>query len=260
VRITYCGTTEGLLVDWNDWQRTWDAQQEAFIPDREERFAALLDVVEATSGPTPRVLDLACGTGSITRRLLARLPDATSVALDLDPALLRIAGGTFEGDRRVTVVRADLGRPGWNDAVGGPFDAVLTATALHWVPDERLGTLYAEIAEVLRPGGVFCNADHMVDPGLPGLTARVGELRRKRREELWARSETLSWEAWWDAARRDPALSEAVAERDAIYAGGHARASMPAYPTHLEFLRSAGFGEVGLVWRGLSDAAFAAVR
>ncbi|MEE3921525.1 hypothetical protein V2I01_34525 [Micromonospora sp. BRA006-A] len=42
------------------WQESWDRQQEAYLPDREHRFAAMLDAVEAVAGDRPpRVLDLA---------------------------------------------------------------------------------------------------------------------------------------------------------------------------------------------------------
>jgi trans-aconitate methyltransferase len=51
------------------------------------------DMVEALVGTAPRVLGLACGTGGITARLLARFPDATSTGVDPDPALLAIAQG-----------------------------------------------------------------------------------------------------------------------------------------------------------------------
>jgi SAM-dependent methyltransferase len=249
-------------VDWNAWQHSWDQQQMAFMPDREDRFRILLDVVEVVCGPKPRVLDLACGTGSITRRLLDRLPDATSVALDLDPALLRIASGTFADDSRVSVARANLGSSTWRDVAGTGFDAVLTATALHWLPESRLADLYAEVAAVIRPGGVFCNADHMPDPGLSSLTERMGERDGSRRAELYADGEVLSWPAWWDAARGEQHLADAVAERDAIFGdpGSRHSESLLPYSRHLEFLRTAGFGEVGLVWRGMADAAFAAIR
>src|SRR3954471_16002837 len=122
------------LMDWESWQQRWDRQQEAYLPDREERFAAMLDAVEAACGPAPRVLDLAGGTGSITRRLLKRLPEATSVVLDIDAALLTIAQGSLGGDRRVRICQADLATSGWRDQLAEPdgsFDAVLTATALH---------------------------------------------------------------------------------------------------------------------------------
>ncbi|MEU8617050.1 class I SAM-dependent methyltransferase [Streptomyces sp. NPDC048623] len=100
------------------------------MPDREERFRVMLDMVEALVGPEPRVLDLACGTGSITSRLLQRFPGATSTGVDLDPALLAIAEGTFAGDARVTFVTADLKDPAWTEALPyDSYDAVLTGNA-----------------------------------------------------------------------------------------------------------------------------------
>ena len=44
------------------WIDRWDAQQQRYMPDREERFTALIDAVEAGAGrPDPLVLDLGCG-------------------------------------------------------------------------------------------------------------------------------------------------------------------------------------------------------
>src|SRR5919106_350073 len=98
-----------LTRDWAEsWQRSWDRQQEGYLPDREARLGALVDIVEAVGGPRPTVLDLACGTGSITRRILARMLGARTVAVDVDPTLLAIAGASIGTDDRVTVVRADL--------------------------------------------------------------------------------------------------------------------------------------------------------
>ncbi len=67
------------------WQQSWDRLEETFMPDREFRIGALLDVVDVLACPTPRVLDLACGTGTVTRRLLDRFPAARSIAVDVDP-------------------------------------------------------------------------------------------------------------------------------------------------------------------------------
>jgi len=47
------------------------------MPDREERFTALIDAVAETAGrEDPLVIDLGCGPGSLAVRLLARLPAA----------------------------------------------------------------------------------------------------------------------------------------------------------------------------------------
>ena len=94
------------------WQESWDRQQEAFMPDREHRFAAMLDAVDAvTEGAPPRVLDLAGGTGTISLRVLARFPGAVVTVLDQDPVLLSLARQSLAG--RATVVSADLGGPRW---------------------------------------------------------------------------------------------------------------------------------------------------
>jgi SAM-dependent methyltransferase len=241
------------------WQESWDRQQEAYLPDREERFAALLDTVEAVSGPAPRVLDLAGGTGSISLRVLRRFPRATTALVDVDPVLLAIARESL--DERTAVVPADLRTPAWPAALPhDAYDAVLTATALHWIAQDRLAALYREIRGVLRPGGVFVNADHMPDDGLPGLGERLGDLARERREARYAAGVVLSWEAWWDHVAKDPTLGPLVEERRTVFAGRHSAEFLPTLGWHLEALRAAGFAEVGLVWRGARDAAVAAVR
>jgi trans-aconitate methyltransferase len=68
-----------------EWIAKWDEQQEENLPDREDRFTALIDAVEEGAGrPDPLVLDLGCGPGSLSVRLLDRIPAATVVAVDGD--------------------------------------------------------------------------------------------------------------------------------------------------------------------------------
>lgn len=242
------------------WQESWDRQQEAFMPDREERFRSLLDTVDAvTGGQRPRILDLAGGTGSITLRALQRFPDARATVLDVDPVLQTIARASL--GVRAMVVTANLNTPDWVNALPErDFDAVLTATALHWLPPDRLTVLYGEVREVLRPGGVFVNADHMADDGLPGLTVKLADRERADRESRYAAGAVLSWEAWWDHVAKDPTLGPLVEQRRRVFAGRHAAEFLPPVSWHLEALRKAGYAEVGITWRGASDAAVTGVR
>lgn len=244
---------------WRAWQDSWDRQQEWYMPDREERFRVMLDMVEALVGPEPRVLDLACGTGSITDRLFHRFPAATSTGVDLDPALLAIAGGYFADDTRLTLVRADLKDPGWTAKLPyESYDAVLTATALHWMHREPLATLYGQLAGLVRPGGVFMNADHMTDDSTPRINA--AERAHRHREMDRAKAEgALDWADWWDLAAKDPVLAGPTAERFAIY-GEHADGDTPSVGWHAKTLIDAGFGEARPVWSSPSDSLLLALK
>src|SRR5258708_40023169 len=80
------------------WIARWDAQQQAFLPDREERFTALIDAVQECAGrDDPLVLDLGCGPGSLAVRLLDRIPAASVIAIDTDPLLLGLGRAAWSG-------------------------------------------------------------------------------------------------------------------------------------------------------------------
>ncbi|MFE9170483.1 class I SAM-dependent methyltransferase [Streptomyces kebangsaanensis] len=256
---TDTGTATAAGSDWRAWQESWDRQQEWYMPDREDRFRTMLDMVEAFVGPDPRVLDLACGTGSITARLLDRFPGATSTGVDLDPALLTIARGTFAGDERVTLVEADLKDPGWTARLPyDTYDAVLTATALHWLRSEPLEVLYGQVAELVRHGGVFMNADHMIDDSTPRINAAEAAHSRARRDRAM-RNGALDWAEWWALAAADPVLAGPVARRFEIY-GAHADGEMPSAAGHARVLREKGFGESRPVWCSPSDTLLLALK
>ncbi|MFD1830097.1 class I SAM-dependent methyltransferase [Streptomyces desertarenae] len=258
------GADATAQTDWQSWQSSWDRQQEWYLPDREERFGAMLDAVEALVGPEPRVLDLACGTGSISDRLLKRFPKATSTGVDLDPALLTIARGHFAGDSRVEFVRADLRDERWTDALPHrAYDAVLTATALHWMRSDELRRLYGQIAGVVRDGGVFANADHMPDGTTPRINEAVNAYHRARRERERAEG-VQDWADWWKTAAADPVLAGPTAERFRIFGdpaeGDHADGETQSAAWHAETLRAAGFAEARTVWASPADAMVLALK
>jgi len=217
-------------------------------------------VVEAVAGTAPLVLDLACGTGSISRRLLKRFPEARSIAVDVDPALLTIARETFAGDDRVRIVSADLSDPDWVLQLPEvPVDAVVTATALHWLQAPTLHRLYQELYRVVRPGGAVANVDEMAPAELRTLGDGLSSIEERRRAALRSDGRP-DWNSWWDVVAADPALVDAVAERQVIFGGNHAAEFMPPASWHEQALRDAGFSEVGVAWRSGPGAMVAGVR
>ena len=236
------------------WIGRWDAQQQWYMPDREERFTALIDAVaEGTGRDDPLVLDLGCGPGSLSVRLLDRIPGATVIGVDADPLLLTLARAA-SGRPGLRFAGHDLRDPGWTAALGldRPADAVVSTTALHWLTADALAAVYAEVATVLRPGGLLLDGDHLAEdqatsPALFRLGRALVE-REERRHPPAAEAET--WAGWWEAARADPALAGLAAQRDGMHLDSEHHGS-PAgrLAVHVEALRKAGFAEVGTLWQ-----------
>ena len=237
------------------WIARWEVQQQGYLPDREERFTALIDAVEeATGRRDPLVLDLGCGPGSLSVRLLDRMPTARVVAIDTDPVLLAL-GRTAYGDRDgLRFADVDLRSDGWTGALGldRPADAAVSTTALHWLPPEALHVMYARLATVLRPGGLLLDGDHLQDDAtaVPTL-ARLGQALIEREEQRrFPGGLPESWTGWWDGIKADPALAVPVAEREQRrLSEDHHGSESVQLATHVDGLRAAGFAEVGTLWQ-----------
>jgi SAM-dependent methyltransferase len=97
-----------------------------------------------------RVLEVAAGTGVVTRALASALPEeAAIVATDLNQTMLDHAA-TLGAARPIEWRQADAQRLPFADAA---FDAVLCQFGAMFFPDKAQA--FAEARRVLRPGGVF---------------------------------------------------------------------------------------------------------
>jgi trans-aconitate methyltransferase len=246
-------------VSWDSWVERWERQQERYLVDRERRFALMLDYAEAQlETAEPRVLDLCCGNGALSRRVLDRFPHARVTAVDWDPVHLEIARKTLP--EWVEIVEADVTRPGWDDALApGSVELVVSATALHWIDDEPLTALYERLAALMAEGGLFVNADHF--PQAEPTIRRLSETQTEAWQEANFRGGEETHSGFHEAAAGAPELSgpaELRARRFAEHGSGDHR------PRSVEFHRSAlheaGFVEVAEVWRYRDDAVLLALR
>jgi SAM-dependent methyltransferase len=237
-----------------NWIDRWDAQQQEYLPDREDRFTAIIDAVDEIAGrPDPLVLDLGSGPGSLAVRLLRRLPQARVVAIDADPLTLALGRAAWPELANLEFCDVDLRSPGWSASLNldRQPDAAVSTTALHWLTPAALAALYAELAALLRPGGVLLNGDHLREDDTAPVLQRLDRAlleREERRRFPDGRPET--WTEWWAAAAADPALAGLYAEREARRVDTEHHGS-PAgrLSVHVDALRAAGFDEVGSVWQ-----------
>jgi trans-aconitate methyltransferase len=239
------------------WVQRWDRQQEHNIPDREERFRVVIDVVRTAVGAGPaNVVDLGCGPGSLSARLADTLPRVNVVGVDADPLLLGL--GAANTGPRVRLVEANLGQPDWPERTGltGPWDAAVSSTALHWLAPDALAALYRTVAERLRPGGVFVNADHM-GSGLSTLDTIALAVRDARTARMGT-DRHEDWAQWWAALREDADLAPLLDGRAAAPID-HTENDLTV-GQHAELLRAAGFAEAAPVWQFGDDHVLVAVR
>lgn len=269
---------ERTAPDWQDWFDRWDWQQASYIPQREQRFEFMLDMLAAVCGDDFTIIDLMCGPGAISKRVAARFPKARIIAIDLDPVLMEM-GRQAVGDAggRISWHEGDFRDPSWWSSIGfdGKVDAVLSTTAIHWLPAGGIVELYRQLAEIIRPGGLFLDGDQMeyeaAKPTIRGISQAQRAAFRARAGELGAES----WEDWWLNLRKEPGVDELMAERDRRFSwrGAQAEANIGAvrsddtpvmrhthYEVHRAGLLDAGFSEVDVVWQQLSNRILAAIR
>jgi trans-aconitate methyltransferase len=246
-------------VSWDAWVERWERQQERYLVDREARFALMLEYAQAQlETAEPRVLDLCCGNGALTRRVLERFPDARVTAVDWDPVHLEIARKTLP--ERVEIVEADVTRRGWDDTIApGSLDLVVSATALHWIDDALLIVLYERLGELVAPGGLFLNADHF--PQAEPTIRRLSEALTEGWQDANFQGGEETHSGFHKAAAAAPELKEAAEVRAQRFTE---RGSGDHRPRSVEFhrsaLREADFGEVAEVWRHRDDAVLLALR
>lgn len=214
---------------------TYDRTRRMLVPPFEAFYATAVELatLRMQRDRPPRVLDVGAGTGLLTALIAAALPDAELTLLDASPAMLEHAPERLgpAWDRCTAIVGDAI------DALpSGPFDAVVTALAVHHLDDAAKRTLYAAIFDRLEPGGVFVNAEQVAGP-----TAALDGLYHQR----WIEHTTAL-----GATAQDHAEAAARMSMD-----------LPApVEVQCEWLRAAGYCDVDCFFKAWRFAVFAGWR
>lgn len=118
--------------------------------DAQARAATLLAgrIAERPIGAEPRILELGCGTGFLTRALADRIGGARWTISDLAPAMVERARATLEIEADWRVIDGEAVDPAL-----GTFDLIASSMAFQWFAD--LPGAVARLGERLAPGGLL---------------------------------------------------------------------------------------------------------
>jgi tRNA (cmo5U34)-methyltransferase len=211
------------------------AEYDGFIRRVVPRYDEMADRLLETLPPSPRhVLELGCGTGNVSLRLLAAAPGAALTLVDAAPEMLAITRARIEAADPAAAQRARFvearfeALPLERDA----YDAIVACISLHHVADPA--PVFRSLRACLKPAGALCLADGYAAAD-PGQQAR----------------HMARWHAFW----RQPGN---LSEDEIVSVRSHVEQHDHYFDLETVFalLHDAGFDTPDCVWR---DGLFAVV-
>jgi trans-aconitate 2-methyltransferase len=209
------------------------------------RYDEMLNVITQCLPTTNiRILELGCGTGELSLKVLNRCPEVQLVAIDYSPRMLQYAKRKIEAAGyadRWTGIEADFGDWANNSdklKIGSGFDACVSSLAIHHLTDEMKLRLFQRIRASLTPNGWFWNADPLL-PESPALA----EVYQAIREEWVTQQGTTVEEI---RTRMGTSNTQGYSNQD----------QLATLSTHLQMLTAADFHLLAVPWKYYGLAVF----
>jgi len=223
--------SRGAVAQFHGISSEYETVRRRVVPDYDAFYGTAVEALGLARRDVRRVLDLGAGTGLLSGHVLAAYPDAELTLHDGAAGMLEQARATF--GERVNYVQSDF-----TDPLPGeePWDAIVSALAIHHLDDARKLELFGRLHEGLWPGGVFVNAEQVSGP-----TALFDDAYG-RWHEREAKANGTTDEEWLGAVERMRHDRTASVEHQ------------------LGWLREAGFADVDCLWKNHRLAVIVARR
>jgi len=216
----------------SDYFREHAPKYDSFTLRAMPRYEEMLsEIVRCLPDQANDILELGCGTGSLTALLTRHYANSAITAIDASAKMMKLAGdrlGSLAVPReQVTFVESlfeNLELP------ERAYDLIASNMSLHHVADKA--PFYGTLRRALRPGGILVLGDELV-----GALPRILQ---------------LNWDGWLRFARDTGALGDGEIEE--IVRHEREFDHYETLPRQLELLGAAGFGSVDCIWRYLNYA------
>jgi ubiquinone/menaquinone biosynthesis C-methylase UbiE len=160
--------------DWSSQQyvNQWAEGQDQREVERHEIFRLIATTLSDNSQAALTILDLGAGYGALTQFLLNHFPNARALCQDGSEEMAQLGRQRMQHlTGRFDYVLCDFSKPGWDRTIKGPFDAVVSAIAIHNVRSpEIIKAIYRATFFLVKTGGCFLNFDRMTPSKKDQLT------------------------------------------------------------------------------------------
>ena len=213
------------------------------IGRKEEMLKVALSLLIDLSPTGGSLLELGAGTGIFTKMIIDAEYFEEILITDGSEAMLEIARNELSSTKtRASFETLDFTRTSWSiNYVNRKFDVVSSSMALHHAMDKR--TLFTEINNVLRPGGILVFADHMA-----GASLTIDKLIGAKRARIKLNS--------LDMDINDENIKKYIHEETINHASKGKNCE--SVENYLNYLKESGFDDIDCIWRDYWLAVFVA--
>jgi tRNA (cmo5U34)-methyltransferase len=193
------------------------------IPHYKDMINTLISSIPYEQDAPVKVLDLGCGTGTVTQTLKKQFKNAKVTCLDLAENMIEMAKLKLHDYTDIEYTVGDFYEYNFTEK----YDVIVSSLALHHLAtDEDKKGFYKKIYEALTHGGIFLNADAVL-------------ASNKQLQKIY----TAKWKEFMN-------LSISMEEIEEKWVPAAETEDHPAKITdHIDWLREIGFKDVDILWK-----------
>ena len=220
--------TERIKLHFEEEALEFDSTIVKLIPDYLKMVEVLTSAINIPDDSSFSMIDLGCGTGTISKTMKERFPNVNVTCVDIAGKMLEIAKHKVGGN--VTCIQADFN----NFEFSEKYDVVVSSLALHHLEnDSDKLEFYKKIFSALTDNGIFINIDVVL-----GSDDAIQELYMKK------------WKAF---------MSKSVSEdeiNNKWLVNYYAEDRPAKMISHLDMLRDCGFSSVDVIYKYFNFAVY----
>ncbi|MDD5644793.1 MAG: methyltransferase domain-containing protein [bacterium] len=210
----------------------FDSMFSKIAPFYKEAIGALVLALPFQDGAKPKIIDLGCGTGNITKAVKRRYPHARVICLDLAENMIEMAKAKLERYKNIDYWCGDI--RGYNYSCAPA--AIISSLALHHLDTKNKKSFYRRIYNALPKDGVFYIADVVLSPNSYLSKAYI---------EQWKKF----------------MLKNITREQVNNVLKNHKEQDKPAeLLSEIDLLRKTGFREIDVIWKKYNFAVYGGIK